>query len=395
MAANLPNASPRRQRTRQLLLGVIRERTGVTRVELSRMTGLSRSATAEAVQDLLSHGLVAERRTDPAAGRGRPSTLLFPNAPDGFVGAIDFGHSHVFAAVAETSGRILAEHCQSIDVDHRATDALDTAAGLLARGLDEAGLAASDLSSVAAGIPCPLDGSTGVVRSPTILAAWVDLNPARELEARVGRRVGVDNDANMGARGEQRFGAARGCRNFIYVKASHGIGAGLVLNGETYRGTLGIAGEIGHTQLPEVATLCRCGNRGCLETVVSITEVRRQLALVRSPSSDRDEASLADLGRDPAASRVIVAAGRTLGRVLADMCNALNPDAIIVGGELSAAGEPLLAGIRESIDRYAQPAAADAVRIHAAELGLRAELMGAVATALAHLPHAVENVVDR
>lgn len=182
-----------------------------------------------------------------------------------------------------------------------------------------------------------------------------------------------------------------GCRNFIYVKASHGIGAGLVLGGQTYRGTLGIAGEIGHTQLPEVTTLCRCGNRGCLETVVSIAEVRRQLALVHSPSGDPHKSPLAAFSSDPAASRVISATGRTLGRVLADMCNALNPEAIIVGGELSTAGEPLLAGIRESIDRYAQPAAAQAVRIHLAELGLRAELMGAVATALAHLPHPLES----
>jgi predicted NBD/HSP70 family sugar kinase len=391
MAENLRNSSPRRERTRQLLLGAIREHTGVTRSELSRLTGMSRSTTGETVNDLLAHGLITERHTDPASGRGRPSTLLFDNAPEGFVGAVDFGHSHVFAAVADTSGRILAEHCQPIDVDHQATDALDTAADLLARSLHEAGLAATDLASVAAGIPCPLDANTGVVRSPTILAAWVNLDPARELATRISQPVHVDNDANMGARGEQRFGAARGCRDFIYVKASHGIGAGLVLGGETYRGTLGIAGEIGHTQLPEVTTLCRCGNRGCLETVVSISNLRDQLATVHSPTGDPSDKSLAVFSRDPAASRVIVAAGRTLGRVLADMCNALNPDAIIVGGELSTAGEPLLIGIRESIERYAQPAAADAVRIHAAELGLRAELMGAVATALAHLPHSLES----
>lgn len=378
--------SPRRLRTRQLLLSAIREHAGVTRVELSRLTGLSRSATAEGVQDLLAHHLIAERRTDPGLSRGRPSTLLFPNAPEGFVGAVDFGHSHVFAAVADTRGRILAEKGEAADVDQRATDALDAAADHLAHCLNEASLDASDLAGVAAGIPCPLDANTGVVRSPTILAAWVDLDPARELAARIGRPVFVDNDANMGAVGEQRFGAARGCRNFIYVKASHGIGAGLVLDGETYRGTLGIAGEIGHTQLPDANSLCRCGNRGCLETVVSVTEVKRQLAHLRlGPDLHPLDPSLAAVGRDPVAARVISAAGRTLGRVLADICNALNPDALIVGGELSTAGEPLLAGIRESIDRYAQPAAAQALRIRTAELGLRAELVGAVATALAHV----------
>ena len=114
--------------------------------------------------------------------------------------------------------------------------------------------------------------------------------------------------------------------------------------------------------------------------------MKRQLALVRPQAHARTaEPSLEEQSRDPAGSRVISTAGRTLGRVLADICNVLNPEAIIVGGELSLAGEPLLAGIRESLGRYAQPAAAQKVRIEVAALGLRAELMGAVATALAHV----------
>ena len=386
MPPRLPDPSPRRLRTQQQLLSAIRQNAGITRRDLSQLTGLSRSATAEGVQDLLAQRLVTERHRDAAAGVGRPSALLFPNSPEALIAAVDFGHNHVSVAVADSGGRVMAEHRQPVDVDQQATNALDQAAALLAVCLDETGLASSDLVNVAAGIPCPLDASTGVVRSPTILASWVDLEPAHELAARTGRPVLVDNDANMGARGEQRFGAASGSRNFIYVKASHGIGAGLVLNGETYRGALGIAGEIGHTHLPDATSLCRCGNRGCLETVVSITEVRRQLALIRpQPDASSAETSLTELIRDPAAARVVAAAGRTLGRVLADICNVLNPEAIIVGGELSLAGEPLLAGIRESLGRYAQPAAAQKVRIEVAALGLRAELMGAVATALAHV----------
>ena len=385
MPRRLPNPSPRRLRTQQQLLRAIREHAGITRRELSRLTELSRSATAEGVQDLLARRLIAERHADAAAGIGRPSALLFPDTPEALVGAVDFGHNHVSVAVADSGGRVLAEHRQPVDVDEQATSALDQAATLLTACLDETDLPAPDLANVAAGIPCPLDAGTGVVRSPTILASWVDLDPAQELAARTGRSVFVDNDANMGARGEQRFGSARGCRDFIYVKASHGIGAGLVLNGATYRGALGIAGEIGHTQLPDATSLCRCGNRGCLETVVSITEVRRELALIRPQARSKTaEPSLAELSRDPAAARVVGAAGRTLGRVLADICNVLNPEAIIVGGELSLAGEPLLAGIRESLSRYAQPAAAQRVRIEVAALGLRAELMGAITTALTH-----------
>jgi predicted NBD/HSP70 family sugar kinase len=119
-------------------------------------------------------------------------------------------------AVADSGGRVLVERRQTVDVDQEATHALAQAAALLADCLDERGLTASELANVTAGIPGPLDASTGVVRSPTILASWVDLHPAVELAARTGRPVFVDNFATMGARGEQRFGAACGCRNFIY-----------------------------------------------------------------------------------------------------------------------------------------------------------------------------------
>ena len=386
MPTRLSNPSPRRQRTQQQLLGLIRQHAGITRHDLSRLTGLSRTATAEAVHHLLDRRVITERRSDARTGAGRPSALLFPNAQAAIVGGVDFGHNHVSVAVADSAGQVLAERHEPIDVDQHGTHALGRAAELLNDCLKERGLTASELANVTAGIPCPLDTDTGVVRSPTILAGWVDLDPAHELTARIGQPTFVDNDANMGARGEQRFGAARGCKNFIYVKVSHGIGAGLVLNGEVYRGALGIAGEIGHTQLPNATSLCRCGNQGCLETVVSINEVRRQLAIIRPELHGATcEPSLAQLALDPAASRVMIAAGRTLGRVLADICNVLNPDAIIVGGELSLAGAPVLAGIRESLDRYAQPAAAQQVRIEAAKLGLRAELMGAIGTALMHV----------
>ena len=228
-----------------------------------------------------------------------------------------------------------------------------------------------------------MDVSSHRVRSATILSAWVGLDPEYELSRRLGRNVSVGNDADMGAQGELRFGSARGCRDFLYVKASQGIGAGLVLNGDTYRGSNGLAGEIGHTQLPGATNWCRCGNQGCLETVVSITQVRRQLEhiKVQCPSPGGDE-SLASIAGDPIAERVVTEAGRTLGRVLAELCNCLNPAAIILGGQLGTAGRPFVAGVRESLDRHAQPAIAQAVDVRTAELGLRSGLMGTIAQAL-------------
>ncbi len=378
LAAMADQLSSRRLRSREQLLATIRDGGGVSRADLRRMTGLSRSAVADGVQALLADGLVAEQPAGPAAGaaRGRPAALLHVTGPDGIVAGIDFGHAHVSVALAETTGRIVAERRAAVDVDAHASTALDTAAGLV-HGLLEEG--PSDLLAVAAGIPGPLDLHTNRVRSPTILSSWVDLLPDAELERRIGRPVTVANDADMGARGELRFGAARGCRDFMYVKAAHGIGAGLVLGGETYRGAVGVTGEIGHTQVTSAGNWCRCGNRGCLETVVSITEIERQLAEARVEAAG--DVSLTAISEHPVVARLLAAAGRTLGRVLADLCNCLNPAVIVLGGELGAVGQPFARGVRESIDRSAQPAVAEAVEIRTAELGLRSELLGAVATA--------------
>jgi predicted NBD/HSP70 family sugar kinase len=126
-----------------------------------------------------------------------------------------------------------------------------------------------------------------------------------------------------------------------------------------------------HGRAERVAVAVHGVDPGCLEAVVSITEFRRQLAEAHATSGD------------PVAERLLAEAGRTVGRVLADLCNCLNPAAIVLGGELGAAGEPFARGVRESIDRSAQPAVAEAVDIRTAQLGLRSELLGAVATAAA------------
>jgi predicted NBD/HSP70 family sugar kinase len=380
-------ASARRERTRRQLVDILRQHTTLTRADLSRLSGLSASAISDSVASLVSDGLVVEAATadHAAAGRGRRAVLLSLSRPSGIVVGIDLGHAHIAAAVATTAGEVLVECRDELDVDHRPGQALDLAAALARQALEQSGHAIGDVHGIAAGIPGPLDVRTEVVRAPTILSDWIGLAPAAELSDRLGHPVVIGNDADMGARGERAYGAARGLNDFLYIKASHGIGAGIVLGGNTYCGATGIAGEIGHTHLAGATSWCRCGNRGCLETVVSITAVRQQLAHVLPNHSAADERAvppLAELARDAAASRVITDAGRTVGRVLADLVNCLNPAALVLGGELSTAGEPFAAGVRESVQRYAQPASAQAADVVLGGLGLRAELLGAVATAV-------------
>jgi predicted NBD/HSP70 family sugar kinase len=374
-----PRASLR-ERNLQRVFDLARERATITRSEVAALTGLSRSAVSSLVTELVGSGWLIEQegaRRGRGTGSGRPSLVLEPVIPDGFLLAIDFGHNHVRVAVADMAYDIKAERFAELDVDAHATEALDCAADLVASLLAGLGVGRGFVRAAAAGIPGPLaSGAERKVRSPTILADWIDLYPAVELERRIGRHVAIDNDANLGAFGELRFGAGRDIGDFVYIKASHGIGASIVIGGRPYRGTSGIAGEIGHTQISGADRWCRCGNRGCLETAVSIDTVRAELARLQPAPADPGRA-----GGSAVARRILAGAGRTIGRVVADLCNCLNPAAVILGGELAEFGRPVLDGLREAIERFAQPAASEAVAVLAAQHGRRSELYGALALA--------------
>jgi predicted NBD/HSP70 family sugar kinase len=297
---------------------------------------------------------------------------------------ISFDHDEVRVALADLSSTVLAEDRSEIDVDHSATDSIDLAAGMVRALQRSAGVDSSQIVGAGVGLPGPIDRRTGKIGSPTILPGWAGLHAQRQLAQRLGLHVEMDNDANLGALAEASFGAGRGLKDIIYVMLGAGIGAGLVLDGRVHRGGAGLAGEIGHVQVRPDGMVCRCGNRGCLETIAGEGALQ---ALLR-PGLGRDVTTrdLLDLvaAGDFGATRVVNDAGRAIGRILADLCNALNPQAIIVGGELSQAGEPLLGGIRESVDRYALPAAAQGVRVLPGELGDRAEVVGALALVIAN-----------
>jgi predicted NBD/HSP70 family sugar kinase len=303
-------------------------------------------------------------------------------AAPGVVVGLDFGHSHLRAAVADLTGQVLAEEHRDIQVDNSPDDALAAAAYEFRRLLDRISTRVSDVTGVVMGLPSPVDRGTGRVVSNNILPGWINRAPAQELQGRIRLPVVLDNDANLAALGEMTYGSADGVRNLIYVKASTGIGTGLVFEGRVYRGETGTAGELGHVQIQPDGAICRCGNRGCLETLVSVPHVLASLQPVhREPLTIADVVRLASTG-DVSARRVVTDAGRAIGRTLADLCNVLNPGALVIGGELAAAGAPFTAGIREAIDHHTQPVIADAVAIRTSALGERAEVLGAIALAV-------------
>lgn len=388
MAEQTSTASGPRAANRKAVLDVLVRSGPLSRADVIRRTGLSRSTVSAIVRELMADDLVQERadtRMDTSGaelgGRrsGRPPALLsITGAPSVLVG-VDIGHRHVRVAVADLSATSLSEQFLSIDVDHDAAEVLERAAGMVKGCLAEADVSADRVLGVGMGMPGPVDPRTGSIVSP-ILPGWVGMAPAAELSRRIGLDVRADNDANLGALGELEYGAARGVADVIYVKVAGGIGAGLILAGRLHRGVTGIAGEIGHVRLQDDGPVCRCGSRGCLETLVAAQNLvgLLQPAYPETLTVER-MLELAHAG-DAGVNRILDDAGRAIGRVLADLSNHLNPGAIVVGGDVGSA-RSLLRGISDSVQRYAQPDTAAALRVTPGELGDRAELLGALALA--------------
>jgi len=215
------------------------------------------------------------------------------------------------------------------------------------------------------------------------------MTAAAELRKRLDVPVMVDNDANLGALAEAAFGAGRDAGDLIYLKISSGIGAGLILNGRLYRGSAGLAGELGHVLVNPDGIVCRCGNRGCLETVAATGALVDLLR--RSHGDDLTVPAMieAAMQGDTGCRRVIGDAGRALGQVVATLLNVLNPEMLIVGGDLAGAGDLLLDGVRESVARAALPETSRGAQLVAGVLGDRAQVLGALALVVSEADRAL------
>jgi len=285
-----------------------------------------------------------------------------------------------------------------LEVHHRARR---QAAGLdqpslieaLVSAVGEAGAAVGGaVDAVGFGIPCTFDLRRGVAVQAVNLPLH-DLRLADVMRERLGLPVAVDNDGNCAALAEARAGVGRGTEHLVMLTLGTGIGSGLVLDGRLYRGWIGGGAELGHMVVDMDGPPCQgnCPNRGCLEAVASGTALLREVALrvARRPDTpigvalERGELLTGPLVTrlamegDPVAREAIAVIGARLGVGLANVVNALNPEVLVVGGGVIAAGEMLLAPAREVMRERALSPAKDVVRVEAAAFGAEAGMVGA------------------
>jgi len=374
-----------RERNRRRVLSALRSAGVTSRAELARRTGLSRTTVSSLIGDLVREGLVAERvdaSSASGAQGGRPPVLVSLDRRAGAAVGVDFGKTHVTVAVADLGHTVLAEMRRELPGDHRAEEGLDAAAGLVDAALREAGVDRSLVLGVGMGLPGPIHVGTGTVGSSAILPGWVGVTAARAMSDRLGLPVRVDNDANLGARAEHVWGAGAGVADMIYLKVATGIGAGLVFGGRLYVGAGGTAGEIGHTIIDEHGPVCRCANRGCLETLASGAATIELLRPTLGPDLTLGHLVELTVAGHPACRRVVADAGRHIGRATANLVNLLNPRLIVVGGELAACGDILLQPLRQECERHTISSAGHDVEIVVGPLGDRAQVLGALALVL-------------
>lgn len=360
-----------------------------SRSELTRLTGLSRATVSSLVTDLLSAGLIREDPDTPdpqARPTGRPAQplTLIPSA--GYAVAADIGHQHVRVAVCDLRGNLVADTAVANDTDRAPRETLDLTADLIHQALREENIATDGVLGLGVDIAAPVRTADGTLEAHGIMPGWVGLRPGSELQQRTGLTTWLTNDADAGALGERLYGAGRSTSDMIYIRLSTGIGAGIVSGGRPLTGSGGLAGEVGHIRSDPGGNICRCGNRGCLETVASPDAIATLLE--RSWGRRVTVPDLMRLigGGDKGAIRALEDAAEHVGLVLAPLVTFLNPEFIVVGGDLAAAGPRLIPPIERAIRRYALAPAAEAVTVVPGELGDYAEVRGAAGMVLAHAP---------
>jgi predicted NBD/HSP70 family sugar kinase len=378
-----------RELNRLRVVDALRTAGRLSRSDIARRTGLSRSTVSTLVGDLVARGFIVEVPDSAPAVQGRPPTMLTLDRSAGSAVGVDFDHDKVRVAVSDLSRAVLAEAVRPIDVDHDARAAMDLAASLIEGCLDDAGIDRSRVLGVGVAIAGPVDAAHGALHRSSILPGWDSVDLQAEFGELLGLPVHVDNDANLGALAEVTLGAGRNARHAAYLQISGGIGAGLIVDGRPFRGAFGAAGEMGHMVVDDTGAICRCGNRGCLETVASGPALTRLLAESRGTEPTVAEMIALAHDGDLGCRRAIADAGRHLGRAVGALCNLFNPEMVVVGGDLSAAGELLLGPLRESVMRSAVPMATEGLDVVAGVLGERANVLGALALAIAQSEQAV------
>ncbi|MFC6357179.1 ROK family protein [Luethyella okanaganae] len=362
------------------LLGLFRASTnGLTKSEAVRRSGLSRTAINQRLSLLLAARLLQPTDVGARTG-GRPADRFHLNRDQGVILIADTGATGMRVALCDMVAAVLEEAYERIDITDGPAAVLSRVKRLFDEFLDRQGRTPSEVLGIGIDVPGPVDHDSGRVVSPPIMTGWHDFDISAYFRPHYECPVIVEKDVNAMAFGEHRLVHAD-TSDIVFVKLGTGVGTGLVIDGEIYRGADGAAGDVGHIPLEANATgtdapVCRCGNLGCIEAYAGGWALVRDLKALGRPVDSIDDVIREALEGRQDATRLMRQAATIIGTAVSDLVNILNPRTIVIGGQLAAVQELLFAGVREVVYRRSLPLATRELRIVPSALDGRAGVHG-------------------
>ena len=359
---------------------IIREKL-ISRASISSISGLNKGTVSSLVQELIDRHLVFETGIGESSGGRKPVMLQFQHQ-SGYAVGVDLGVNYMHAVLTDLSGNLIAEqtshYYQSTEqaiirqIEQSIADVIAQAPG-----------SPYGVVGIGIGIPGIVDSSGLILFAPNL--GWRDVNLQAIMQERFKRPVHVDNEANAGAIGEQQYGAGRHTKDLVYLSVGIGIGAGIMIDGDIYRGASGFSGEIGHMTIDADGKPCRCGNYGCWELYASENALLDQMK--NHPLAGERalmlEGIIALAGEgDAQAIDALRSVGRYLGIGIAGITNIFNPKQIIIGNRLVHAQPWLQDAMLREIETRSLKFHQRAVDVHFTELGTRSTALGAAFMAI-------------
>ena len=380
MAQKKPSGSQTalREANRALLFETVRKSGGLTQIELSEATGLSTATVSNLVRQFVDEDVFETRGTIRS---GRRASLVTLRRQLGISIGVLIGKRELSICVMDFSRTILSSHTLPLALDHKVDSTLERAILLIEETINSLGADTSEIAGICLCVEAPVNKHTQQVAIPGILRGWENKELRAPFSSVFRVPVYVQNSAHMGGLEEARLGSARGIENFIYVHASDGVGAGAFVNGALLRGVTGLAGEIGHVQVDPLGPICSCGNRGCLNTTVNEARLVSLLNVTHGTMTLDDLIKLANEG-DPGCRRVVADVSVRIAEVTAQLCIALDPKLVVVGGKFAKTGELFIEPFRESLRRLLFPDALTPIDVLTAQVPDGNQATGAALFAL-------------
>lgn len=358
-----------------IVLNTIRQQQPLSRADIASVTGLNKATVSSLVSELIESQLVTEIGPGESSGGRKPTLLLF-NRSAGYAIGIDIRVSDLLMLLVDLEGTVIQE--KTVPLTDSSPEIVQNQIRKHINLMSKKAPASSyGIVGIGIGVPGLVDEKSRVVSSPNL--GWDTVSLQDSLIPEFGNTIHIDNEANAGAIGEKLYGAGCDSANLIYLSIGVGIGSGIIVDEELYRGTSNFSGEVGHMTIAKDGPLCRCGNRGCWETLASEKALMDQAALLWKGNSLPNLAEIIVQAKkgDELALSLLDDLGVHLGVGLANLINILNPELIVIGSRLSLAGDMLRDAMLRTVEARSLSYHRKKTNVIFAALGIRSTALGA------------------